>query len=306
MKRALRLLALAGTLGAASASLSACDASPYAASVNGHVISQLTLNQQLKEFAAAPAFVSSFDSSESAQNGGTGATVTGSGGPGTYAQSFVARVLTGLITGEALQQHLSAAGKLPSPQTVETVRAVLELDSTYWDQLPQSLRQVEVQEAADEAALTPVTLDQSTLQSDFSQVAPYVFSQVCLQQASAFDSNTAMQIIASGTVAGTRVCYDQASLEDQPAAFQSAVHGLSVGQIAQTPVKTSYGYLVVKLVSRDTPRITEGVAQAITLLTSPNTPQQVQAVLDAERIKVNPAYGTWTNGQVRPPTPPGS
>ena len=307
MKTPLRLLALAGTLAAGSLSLSACDASPYAASVNGHKISQLSLNTQLKELASTPGFVSYFDSQSSSQSGGSGAVVAGTGGPGTYSQSFVSAVLRLDIEVAALDQHLAAAGNLPGSDAIQAARGLQEAtSSSYWDQLPASQRDLLTRLVADQAMLTPVASDTAGLQNVYKQLQPYIFSQVCLQQATAFNSSEAAQIIAAGVQGGSRVCYDQAALEAQPAAFQATVRGLSVGQVAQSPVQTSYGYVALRLISRDGPGLSDQVQRVLSLTAASSQPQGVTAVIQSARVKVNPAYGSWSNGQVQPPAPPGS
>lgn len=305
MKSPLRLLAVAGALGAASLSLSACDASPYAARVNGHVISQLQLNTQLKELASTPQFVSYFNTQSSSSNGGSGAVVAGTGGPGTYSQTFVSAVLRLDVEVAAMDQHLAATGRQPGPDALQAARGLQEASSSsYWDQLPPSQRDFLTRLVADEGMLTPVSTDTAGLQNVYAQLAPYIFSQVCVQQATAFSQADAAGLIASGNPGGSQICYDQQALEAQPAAFQAAVRGLKTGQLARTPVKTSYGYVVLKLISRDGPGLTDGVKRVLSLTSATSVSPEVSSTIQRASVKVNPAYGTWSNGQVQPPSAP--
>lgn len=301
MKRALRTIALAGALAAGSVSLSACDASPYAASVDGHSISQLTLNNQLKAWSSNRTWVASFDSANSSQSGGSGATVAGTGGPGTYSSTFADDILDNLIQVTIIHRHLAATGRLPSPDEVVASRAVNELlRSDYWSQFPQPLRQFLVEQLADQAPLTPVSSDTASLQSAYTQIQPYLFSQLCIVEASAFDQAAAQQLAQSKRLTGAEVCYDQAALEQQPAAFQTKLIGLNVGDVSD-PIPTSFGYQVVQMVRRQSPGFSDGVQRVLSVATAQSVPPAISALIGKAQVKVNPAYGTWSNGRISTP-----
>lgn len=295
-----RFLSLVGALGAGSVVLGACDASPYAASVNGHVISVNSLNHELAAFSSNAQFVQGFNASNSSSQGGDGTTVAGTGGHGTYSSSFVAQVIGALISTDAVHQHLVAAGTLPTQDEMVASTAVNEyLRSAYWQQFPEGVKHFFIETLADQAVLTPVPSDTSNLLTPYQDIQPFLFSKVCVSQASAFSSSQAQQIIASKTVTGAVVCYDQSQLEAQPPAFQSAVRNLvNVGDISSA-IKTSYGYQVLQLTRRDTPGPSAGVQRVIVAAEQP--PRAVNGIVAKAHVKVNPQYGTWSRGQVTPP-----
>jgi hypothetical protein len=293
-------------------SLSSCDASPYAAAVNGHVLNQIALNDELKAWASNPLWVASFNTANSAQSTGAAAiTVAGSGGPGTYSSTFVANILDGIIVSSAVHQHLVSTGNLPDQSMEEAARALYEVKSVgptgtnYWTNFPAALRTALASRLADQATLAQPPADTSTLQQIFPQIRANTFSQICVDQASAFNAAGAQAIISGGAVNGSQVCYDQAGLEAQPAAYRTAVLKLTSGQISP-PIPTSFGFQVVRLVSRAEPGFTVGVQRVLTLVTETAEPAALTQVIQKAKVKLNPAYGTWQSGQVVPPQITGS
>ncbi|MBV9661369.1 MAG: peptidyl-prolyl cis-trans isomerase [Acidimicrobiales bacterium] len=299
MRRPRMALSSIGALAlAASLTLTGCDASPFAASVNGHVISQATLNNQLKQWASNKAWVSEFDKANAQQNGPT---VVGAGGPGTYSSSFVATILGTTIQGSILRQRLVATGQLPTSSEVTAARAVEAAgDSQAWNQFPQSLRTTLVEHLADQAVLTPISSDAATVQSAFGQIEAYLFSNLCLNEASVPTLGAAQALAAGSAVTATPVCFDQAAMEDQPADFRDAVLKLTPGQVSQ-PIKTSFGYQVVQLQTKDSPGLDDGVRRVLSAVIATSAPAEITQLVNAASVKVNPAYGTWSQGQVQPP-----
>lgn len=300
MKRAFRLLSLAGALGAASLSLTACDASPYAAVINGHTISVNSLTHQLAAFTSNRVFVSQFDSSNSPAQGGDGSTVGGTGGAGTYSTKFVSEVLSAMIETQAVHQHVVATGNQPTADEVIAARAVNGyIRASYWNKFPREVKDFFVETLADQAALTAAPTDSSSLQTPFSDIQPFLFSNICVAEATAFDQAAAQSIISSNHVNGAVVCFNQADLETQAPAFQDAVRKLTtVGDISPA-IKTSYGYQVLQLTRRDSPGFSVGVQKVIAAAETP--PQAISGIISSAHVKVNPRYGTWANGQVSPP-----
>lgn len=306
MKRVLGTLALIGALGAGSMTLSACDASPYAANVNGQTISQLALKNQLKDWSSNRAWVTSFDSANSQQNGGSGTTVTGTGGPGTYSSTFVADILDNMVQVNLIHQHLEATRNLPTPDEVVASRAVNEfLRADYWDQFPPSLRSFLVDQLAEQAPLTPVSGDSATLRSAYSQIQPYFFTQLCVIEASVFDRAAAHQIASVPDLRGAKLCFTQTTFEEQSEVFQKAVANLAVGDTSP-PIATSFGSQVVRLVSRQSPGFTGGVQRVLSVATASSVPPAVTKLIDSAHVKVNPAYGTWSRGKITTPHLAGS
>lgn len=300
MKRPLRLASLIGALGAGSLLLSACDASPYAAKVNGQVVTVNGLNHQLAAWASNRTWVQQFDASNSSAQGGSGTSVVGSGGPGTYSSAFVADILGDIVDVTAIRQHLARTGQLPTGDETVASRAVNEyLRAQYWTQFPPEVRDFLVDQLAYEAPLAQVPSDTSSLQGPYKQIQPYLFSSVCVVQTSVASLAQASTIISSGSVHGTTICYDQTALEGQSADFQAAVLKLvSPGQLS-APVKTSYGYQLLQLASRNSPGFDQGVQQVIAAAT--NQPPAITSILSSAKVEVNPRYGTWSDGQITPP-----
>jgi hypothetical protein len=285
-------------------SLTACDASPYAVSVNGHVIKEITLNQDLKEFASNSAFVSDFQQ----PNSSTGATYTvaGAGGKGTYSSEFVSYVLSQLILASVIQQHLQTTNTLPDPGMVVAARGISLSAGALWTGFPLALRDFLTTERADFSAMIPassvasaISADQSDVEQAYTQSEPFIFAELCVLQASAFSASQAQTVVADGVANGANICYDQAQLEAQPASYQTAVTGLTKGQVSQ-PIKTNYGFEVVKLISKQTPGYSLDVQR--TLVAAIQGPPNLGTLLTAAHVKVNPAYGTWdaSTGQVNP------
>jgi hypothetical protein len=290
-----RIACVAAVLAAGPLALTACDASPYAAKVNGHVITVNSFNHTLASWSSNQAVAQSF------QQGGVN--VVGTGGRGTYSTNFASQVLTTIVNAAIIHQYLASSGHPATSEQQITARAVAEVqDAQIWGQLSPSLRDFLVQELADEGALTQAPTDLSTVQSDFQVIRPNLFSSVCVIEASAFNLAEAQSISSSGPVNGADHCYDQTSLDERPAAFQSAVRGLAAPGDVSQPIKTSYGWVVAKLVSRATLSLDAQVAQVLTARQS--APPAVQTLLTSAHVRVNPAYGTWSNGQVNPPVSP--
>jgi hypothetical protein len=298
-----RNLALIVALAAMCFSLTACDTSPYAAQVNGHAISVAYFENQLKQWSSNRSWVTSFDSQNSRANGGNGATVAGTGGSGTYSTTFAAAVLDTIIESDIVNGYLSSHGQLPTADELVASRAVNKfLRSSYWDQFSASLRQFLVQQLADQAVLAPLSADQATIQSAYGQIEPYLFSRICFHQVSAFNQSDALAIVSSGIVDGAHICLDQAGFEAEPAAFQSAVIALTPGQISQ-PIRVSYGYVVVELVSKTSPGLSPGVQKVLSAATANSVPAPVADLILKAHVKVNPQFGTWSRGQIMTPPP---
>lgn len=303
MRRPLRLLSVIGALGAGSLALSACDASPYAATVNGQVISVNNLNHQLAEWSSNRVWVRAFDAGNAQNQGGDGTTVVGTGGSGTYSSKFAADILAVNVDVAAIHQHLAATGHPATHDQVVAARAINEyLRAQYWDKFPTQLRDFLVEQLADQGALAAVPANPSSLQGPFNQIQPYLFSSVCVQESTAFSSAAAQAIISSGTLHGPPVCYDQAAIESQSPAFQAAVIKLAnVGDISPA-IRTPFGFEVLKLASRSTPGFDAGVQQVLSSATS--QPTSINRILASAHVKVNPAYGSWSAGQITPPPSP--
>ena len=299
-----RILVAAAALLAVASTVSACDVSPYAARVNSQVIKETALNAELRAWAGNRAYVSAFDSA----NGSGGVTVVGDA-PGTYNNEWVSSILTGMVTGNVIQQRLRATGRHVSQSGLEAARAVSEISQIGWTSFPPSFRDTLVNRLAEDALITPQLAQLSqTIGQVYQQYKPYFFSRVCVLQASAFSLGQASVLSAGGRISGQPVCYGQASLEDQGASLRQAIMGLAVGEVSR-PVRTPYGYLVLKVTSRDVIALTPVLQRTISvaIVNAQGAPNDtVDALLSHASVKVNPAYGSWNRLQVVPPKAPGS
>jgi hypothetical protein len=303
VKPSLRILGGVLALSALVLGLTACDTSPYAAQVNSQVIKETALNSEIRAWAGNPTYVSSYNSANSTQNGGSGTSVVGVAA-GTYSLPWVAMILTGMIEAGVVHQHLSATGKLPDQQMVNASRSVNETSGQEWTEFSPAFRDVLTGRLADEAAASQVTVPVDTLQQAYQQYMEYFFVQICVLQSTATTKDAAQAISASGGVNGAPVCYNQAQLEGFPVAFKNAVMQTKVGSVSQ-PIQSGFGYQVVKVVSRQDQGFNAGVQRVLSLVlanSQGSTDTSLTKLIGSAHVKVNPAYGTWsaTSG-VNPP-----
>jgi hypothetical protein len=292
-----RLLAGAAALLAVSLTATACDSSPYAAKVNGQVIKQAALSAELRAWARNTDYVSAFNSSNS-----SGVTVAGQAA-GTYNTMWVGYILDGIVAAEAVHQQLAATGQRPTPATEAAAQSVDAIGQPGWPRFSPAFRQVLVSRLADEATFIPASAPTATLQGLYNQYRPYFFTQVCTDEAAAFTKSQAASLAAAGLPNGTPTCYNQAQFETQSTAFQSAVLGLGVGKVA-APIPTSYGFRVVKVVSRQVQPYSADVGRVLSVVSAQSASPALTSLLAKTRVQINPAYGTWKSSQVTPPVSP--
>jgi hypothetical protein len=303
VKPSFRFLAGAAALAGLSLSLSACDTSPYAARVNSQVIKETGLNAEIRAWASNPVYVQSYNSANSSQNGGSGATVVGAGS-GTYSLSWVAMILSGMIESSIIHQHLVATGNLPDQEMINAARSVNETSGQEWTDFSAAFRDVLVGRLADQAAASQTTIPTATLQQTYQQYIQYFFVQICVLQSSATTESQADDISASGGLNGAPVCYNQAQLEGYPVAFKNALMQTPVGKTSQ-PIQSGFGYQVIKVVTRQEQGFNNGVQRVLSLVLSNSQGSldpSVAKLIGEAHVKVNPTYGTWssTTGVVPP------
>jgi PPIC-type PPIASE domain len=303
VKPSLRILGGALALAGLSLALTACDTSPYAAQVNSQVIKETALNAEIRAWAGNPTYVSSYDSANSTDNGGSGTTVVGAAA-GTFSLPWVASILSGMIESSIIHQHLNSTGKLPDEQMVNASRSVNETSGQEWTEFSSPFRGVLVGRLADEAAASQATVPVATLQQAYQQYIEYFFVQICVLQSTATTNAAAQAISAGGGVNGAPVCYNQAQLEGYPVAFKNAVMQTKVGSVSQ-PIQSGFGYQVVKVVTRQEQGFNPGVQQVLSLVLSNSQGSgdpSLANLISSARVKVNPAYGTWSSTSgVNPP-----
>jgi hypothetical protein len=292
-----RLLAGTAALLAVSLTASACDSSPYAAKVNAQVIKEAALNAELRDWAGNADYVSAFNSSNT-----SGVTVAGQA-TGTYNTMWVGYILDGIVSAEAIHQELAATGRTPTPATVAAARSVDEIGQPGWSGFSPAFRQVLVSRLADEATLIPTSAAITTLQGLYNQYRQYFFTQVCTVEAAAFTQSQAASLSAAGVPNGTPTCYDQAQFETQSTAFQTAILALAVGKVA-APIRTSYGFQVVKVVSRNVQPFSADVGRVLSVASAQSASPVLTSLLAKAHVQINPAYGTWKASQVTSPVSP--
>lgn len=298
-----RFLAATAAVLAITVTASACDTSPYAASVNSHVIRQTALNSELRAWAGNAPYVNAFDNA----NGSGGVTVVGDA-PGTYNNAWVSSILTGMVTAEAVHQRLVATNRHVTRVGTEAARAVSEISQIGWTSFPPSFRDTLVNRLAEAALITPQVVNSQTIDRVYQQYKPYFFSRVCVLEASAFNLQAARRLSGLKKISGSPVCYGQADLESEAADLRASIMALEPGRVSQ-PVKTPYGFLVVQVTSRDVLRLSTELKKTISvaILNAQGAPNDtINALVARAKVKVNPAYGTWGGSRVVPPKAPGS
>lgn len=303
---------------AVSVAAAGCDSSPFAASVNGQVIKQTTLQAELRGRAGNQAYVDAVDQA-GAQAGGT--TVAGLS-KASYSSGFAAGVLDQMVEDTAIHQYLAAHQALPSASALAAARGVEEVGAgAYWQGFPASIRDESVTSLAGRAAIEPQPASTADALSAFMSHQANFFARVCTRlitvsvpaadggidftaskaKADHIDGDLNAGTTTADTGGGSVTCYTQAQLEEQSQAFFNQVLGLAPGQAAP-PVKTGYGYNVLAVDSRDMQPFTSGTASVLAFaLNSSNqngyTPALVR-VLQAAKVKVNPAFGAWNPSQL--------
>jgi hypothetical protein len=194
----------------------------------------------------------------------------------------------------------------PSPALLAAARSVSEISQIGWDRFSPAFRQTLVRRLANVALLTPPSVSLSTLLGVYNHYQQYFFTQICTLQAAAVTLTQAQSLAAGGLANSNQTCYDQPGFEAQAAAFQNATLALSVGKIAP-PIPMSYGYLVVKVVSRATQPLSDDVQRVLSAAINSaqgNPNPQLNGAVAKARVQINPAYGTWKSSQVVPPAAP--
>ena len=312
MRPLTKTFAAAALLAAVSLTAAGCDTSPYAARVNSHVIKQTQLNAELSSWSSNKQYVAAFDSAQqmtsACQANPADCVFVVGDAPGTYNSTWAASILGNVIIANLTRQRLQTLHQVPDQATVDAARAVSEISQIGWTSFSPAFRNVLTARLADDATLTPTTVDAATLQRVYNQYLQYFFSQVCVLQAAAFSLQQAQQLSDSGAPGGSQVCFNQAQFENQSAQFRQAVMSLDVNKTSQ-PIKTNFGFQVVEVVSRAVIGFTSQVQRtlSVAIVNAQGAPNPaVEAVVVSARVKVNPEYGTWNQGQVTPPKTPGS
>ncbi len=322
--RAPLVASLLATLLVAAAGLSACSASPPAASVNGQDITQGQLFQELGWWASSPAYVKAYDQASyaqyrSAQAQGQQATwfkVEGAGPwPGTYGTFWVSQVLGNMVVALAIHQDLARHRTSPTSTQVAAAWAAADAaQPVMWQELPSPLRVLVAERDAEHALIEQVPgASQLSQDRTFYQAHQGTFwSEICVRSVDitatgAAGANQAAHLASHpNQITGwASNCMTPEELLGRSPAFRREVgqlDGLKAGY-----VRTSYGYQVVQLTSRTQIPFGPVVAQTISLasrdegvmtssadLPAFQDPPAV-AILKAADVAIDPSFGSWVD-----------
>jgi hypothetical protein len=319
----------------------------YAARVNGSVISQKTINQELAYISGNPKYVDLIN-----QPGNSGP-VAGSSA-GTYSKSFVAVVLDQEIQFEVIHQKLVASNALPTPAEVASARSAVaqgqfptgifeSFSPGYQDLL--AFRQAEVDkfvsvatadlvgdalnqyyqshqaDYATEACVSHILIadkdalgqiDYTASLADAVKVKALLdaggdFAALAKQYSQDNQGTTGGSAAAGGVLNGTAAdgCLTTQDLQQLVAPFAQSVVALPVNQVSD-PVKTNFGYHLIKVNSRTVEPLDDTVT---TNIRRREAGQRLNKLVADARVKVNPEFGSYdgkvsASGEVAGVVPP--
>ncbi len=327
-KRAVGTLAMCVGLGAVA---SACTITPYAAKVNGDVISVSALNNELEQMAANKAFVTNI------QQSSTGGKVFGQGA-GTFNSAFTAKVLNRRVSLVLASQLLAKVGHAPLQSDLAV--ALPEAQASFggaavFAKFPKSYQLQAIKDTADiqllEASLEHKSISANTLRTIYNQ-DPQQFAQICssqilvgsqaLAEAAAAQVNAGVSFAsvakaqskdpnsaANGGAVGCGLLSDYSKVLGKP--YAQAIVNLPTG-VLSAPFKGANGWAIVEVTSRNIPSFGQAIPELVNaqLGTQGNTilATAISQALKSSKIEVNPAYGSLrlVSGQlgIVPPAPP--
>jgi TusA-related sulfurtransferase len=311
--------------------LSSCDTSSPAAIVNGQAITQAQLNQYLEAWADSPAYVSSFDETaeeqyseqvqeaesegESAQDVAPPTLVEGGGtGPAVYGMQWATTEIRLLITEVAVQQYLAKHHEAPTPDEVAaSFASQYAVDPAVWLQVTAQARNGSAEWVADHALVDTKASNPKEDKQFYEAELSYFWSQVCVSTvdisvgdngqinlaASKKQADAVASELSGGkggaqppVTSGARYCLTPEQAIEQPEQFRDLLGKLAPGQAA--PIPESFGYEVVKVISRNTIPYSNQVGAiidivAVTSQTNTSDPK-VNSILSAAKVEFNPAY----------------
>jgi parvulin-like peptidyl-prolyl isomerase len=301
VRRGPRYLAGVGLVAIAALGGSACSSTaPYAAKVNGSVISRADINSELSAISANSAYVKLVDS----QQGGTQIEGTA---PGTYNSAFVADVLTQQIEYQLIRDELKRRNALPGADAIAAAQTDLaQRYTTSQDQTPGSLlkgfpasyRQTLVERQAWVTALRNVVGNVDTsaasLRAYYNAHPEQFASQVCIRHILVADKNAAGQIDYNASQAkalaietqlaqgadfaalaqassadaqsaqqgGSLGCVTQQDIQGFVPEFAAAVNSLPVNHVSD-PVRSQFGYHLIEVTARTIPPYSDQLASQV-------------------------------------------
>lgn len=288
-KRALALVALISAV----AFLSACDAiTPYAAKVNGTIISNAQFTDDINGYFAVPELKENLDAQLMQQG-----VIADQAGTKTANQMFASRLLTDSINTEILRSYNKKQSLVVTDVDRANSRQLIE--NTPQTKLPNAVLARQIDAAAVRAVAT----------RDYVAKNPKVFGQVCLRLV-VTDTQAKADAIAGRVAAGedfaaiaraeSLASGEQGKVGSPnggllPCVFQEQVPQpvaqLRPGQVSAGLPTQQYGYFVFQMLEQRTnPSIDQLQASGVDLQSL--VERMVPRVAKGQRIEVNPRYGT--------------
>lgn len=295
-------------LAATSLGASACNFSPYAAKVNGAVVSQASLNSDLKAIASNSAYAAHFAGSQPVHGKG----------PGTFSSTFAAQVLFqevsfALIDQELARRHVSAtpaetqAAKVAAQQSVGGIQTFSSLPSSYRNQLVNQYAAI----GALEASVGGVKITNASLRKYYDSHRS-AFVRVCssfvVTQTSAEASAVRSAILAGaplasaagvakvqGAKSGVLGCGVQSQYSAQlGSSIASQIFKLAPHQVS-TPISLGTGsFGLVQVTSKGEQSFASSTLLAESQLLSKAGPafgKLMTSLMNNAKLVVNPLYG---------------
>jgi foldase protein PrsA len=309
-------LAVLGFAGSACGSLA-----PYAAVVNGHRISQKSLDSELNAIKSNEIYRRAIESGQTR--------IVGSG-EGTFDLAFVARVLTRDIYFQLVHQGVTQRKvKISDVQMGAARTSVIDRlqDERVLAAFPHSYQQTLIRRSAEVDALEsslkgPVDRDAEARTYFDAHTAD--FEKACVSHILVPTKQKADELAArlskgedfaevakaeskdpgTAQVGGDLGCFTRdAQLVPE---FLQAAFAQPVGQVG-APVQTTFGFHLIKVSSRTAPTFDEAkadVQKKLRATSSPQLTEWLQKTLSKAKVKLNPKFGTFSTAGGSPSVVP--
>jgi len=310
----------------ASLGLSACNSSPTAAAkVNGTVISQKSLDDELSAIKQNKQYVEAITSQ--------GAPPVDGQGKGTYNSAFVAQILNQRILLTVVHQELEKRKITASPEDLRL--AAIEVKSNFElgdgsaslaDAFPKSYQTLLAQRSADvellEASLSNTKIDAPAVTNYYNDHKSD-YSETCVRHILVDSMDKATAIKAQLAAGGDFAAIAKAQSTDTSSGakggdlgcdisqfvqeFKDAASKLPVNQVSD-PVQTQFGFHIIQVTSRkdkpldDTIRVQ--IRQQLVQAGSSQIQDVVYGAIAKGKITVNPRIGTFKPGNADTGEPP--
>lgn len=334
------LFLAAAALGSGLVATACNPVTPYAAVVNGTVISRATLNSELAAIAGNPSDVASIESATSA--GGSALTIRGNG-PGTYGSTFASEVLRQeilytLIDQELAHRHLSVSSYELQAARTDVPGALQGSGQTAvnLDQFPAAYQQTLVRRQAElealEANLAGKALTAEAV-SEYYSAHSTEFYEACASRIEVSSQLEALAVeadLAKGTPFATEATSKSTDTQTSSQGgqigcgsglqFQSSFGTEFANTVAtvelgkpSAPVAVPTGYDIIEVSQRQAlpPSAAEGqIRQLLTGGGQTALETILTRAVATARVSVDARYGSWSGTGVNgvsgviPPSPP--